>query len=527
MNLRTLQQLLQCSVARAPDQIAVIDRAHTLTYQELDTYSDQLATYLQSQGIGHNDRVGLYLDKSLAAVVAIFAILKVGAVYVPLDPTSPVKRIAFLIDNCQMKGIVTNKKKLAGIQSELSSFPICVVLVEYDNARFNVGAVAIPHILDLPRDVRAWQATGNRTYDGNDLAYILYTSGSTGQPKGVMISQRAALAFVDWAVDYVGLQPGDRLASHAPFHFDLSIFDLFATIKASATVVLVPPELAIFPRNLADWIEQQALTVWYSVPSALTRLVLQGGLERHAFTHLRQILFAGEVFPITHLRQLQHAIPHAQYHNLYGPTETNVCTAYRVGLLPDDQIAPVPIGQACTGCELLVVNEQDAPCATGEVGELLVGGATVMSGYWELPEQTARAFASSPMRPHVKFYRTGDLVIQDQTGNLHFCGRRDTQVKSRGYRIELGEIEAILHLHPAVAQAIVIGVPDDELGHRLKAIVVTHEGQPVTPHELTRFCAEHLPTYMVPHTIAFRSHLPTTATGKVDRNQLQKDDSPA
>ena len=129
MNLRTLQQLLQCSVARAPDQIAVIDRAHTLTYQELDTYSDQLATYLQSQGIGHNDRVGLYLDKSLAAVVAIFAILKVGAVYVPLDPTSPVKRIAFLIDNCQMKGIVTNKKKLAGIQSELSSFPICVVLV--------------------------------------------------------------------------------------------------------------------------------------------------------------------------------------------------------------------------------------------------------------------------------------------------------------------------------------------------------------------------------------------------------------
>lgn len=523
MNTRTLQQLLQCSVARVPDQIAVIDRARTLTYQELDTNADRWAQHLQVQGIEPGDRVGIYLDKSLEAVVAIFAILKVGAVYVPLDPTSPSKRIAFLIDNCQMKGLVTNEKKLAGIQSELSSLPICVVLVEYDNAQFNIGTVSIPHMLDLPRDVRY----GNRTYAGNDLAYILYTSGSTGQPKGVMISQRAALAFIDWAMEYTGLQPGDRVASHAPFHFDLSIFDLFATIKAGATVVLVPPEFSIFPRNLADWIAQQAITVWYSVPSVLTRLVLQGGLERHAFTHLRHILFAGEVFPITYLRQLQHAIPHAQYHNLYGPTETNVCTAYRVGLLPDDQIAPVPIGQACAGCELLVVNDRGAPCAPGEVGELLVGGATVMSGYWELPEQTARAFASSPVRPHVKFYRTGDLVVQDQTGNLHFCGRRDTQVKSRGYRIELGEIEAILHLHPAVAQAIVIGVPDDELGNLLKAIVVTHEGQTVTPPELTRFCAEHLPTYMVPHTIAFRSHLPTTATGKVDRNQLQKDGSSA
>lgn len=511
MKMRSLKQLLQCSVARVPDQIAVIDRGRTLTYQELDTYSDQLAIHLQRQGIGQGDRVGIYLDKSLAAVVAICAILKTGAAYVPLDPTSPIKRIAFLIDNCQMKGIVTEQKKFEKIRSDLLSLALSVVLVAHDFTWSNVGAVSMT------------TACESSTSAAADLAYILYTSGSTGQPKGVMISQRAALAFVDWAVDYVGLQPSDRVASHAPFHFDISIFNLFATIKAGATIVLVPPELAIFPRNLADWIEQQAITVWYSVPSVLTRLVLQGELERHAFTYLRQILFAGEVFPITHLRQWQQVIPHAQYHNLYGPTETNVCTVYQVGLLPDDQTSPVPIGRACTGCELLIVNERDEPCTPGEVGELLVGGPTLMSGYWGLAEQTERAFASPPVRPHSKLYRTGDLVVQDQTGNLHFRGRRDTQVKSRGYRIELGEIEAILHLHSTVAQAIVIGVPDHELGNLLEAIVVTHGGQTVTPHELTRFCAEHLPTYMVPHTIAFRSSLPTTATGKVDRNQLQKD----
>ncbi|MFN8492880.1 MAG: amino acid adenylation domain-containing protein [Caldilineaceae bacterium] len=510
----TLQSLLQYSAKHAPEQIAVIDRMRTMTYQELDTDSDQLAVHLQSQGIEPGDRVGIYLDKSLEAVVAIFAILKAGATYVPLDPTSPVKRIAFLIDNCQMKGIITEQKKLEKIRSELPSLPLCVVLVAHDFAGLAGGAIPVPTVHRNRLDEQ-----------DNDLAYILYTSGSTGQPKGVMISHRAALAFVDWAVGYVGLQPSDHVASHASFHFDLSIFDLFATIKAGATVVLVPPELSIFPRNLADWIAQQAITVWYSVPSVLTRLVLQGGLERYRFTRLRQILFAGEIFPITHLRQLQRLIPHAHYHNLYGPTETNVCTAYPVGLLPDNQVTPVPIGQACAGGQLLIMNEQGEPCEQGATGELWVSSATLMSGYWGLPALTAQVFASLTTQMHGKFYRTGDLVFQDQEGNLHFCGRQDTQVKSRGYRIELGEIETILHLHPVVAQAVVIPLPDDEMGNLLKAFVVTRLGETVPAGELLRFCAEHLPAYMVPRAIEFRPHLPTTATGKLDRCQMQKEGS--
>lgn len=509
----TLQSLLQYNAKHAPEQIAVIDRMRTLTYQELNTAADQLATYLQNQGIAPGDRVGIYLDKSLEAVVAIFAILKAGAAYVPLDPTSPVKRIAFLIDNCQMKGIITDPKKFDKIRAELPFLTLCVVLVDHDNTWSNIGMIS------------ASTAHKNHTDDVDSLAYILYTSGSTGQPKGVMISQQAALAFVDWAVDYVGLQPSDRVASHAPFHFDLSIFDLFATLKAGATVVLVPPELAIFPRNLADWIDRQAITVWYSVPSVLTRLVLQGGLERYQFTRLRQILFAGEIFPITHLRQLQRIIPHAHYHNLYGPTETNVCTAYPVGLLPDNQVTPVPIGQACAGCQLLIMNEQGEPCEQGATGELWVSSATLMSGYWGLPALTAQVFASLTTQTHVKFYRTGDVVFQDQEGNLHFCGRQDTQVKSRGYRIELGEIEAILHLHPVVAQAVVIPLPDGEMGNLLKAFVVTRLGETVSAGELLRFCAEHLPAYMLPSAIEFRPHLPTTATGKLDRYQIQKDGS--
>ena len=517
-----LHQLLTSSTVNHPDQIALVDKTRTLTYRELDALSTQLAQYLEGYGITQGDRVGLYLDKSLEAVAAICAILKVGAAYVPLDPASPVKRIAFLIENCQMKGLITNQAKMKGLVTELPTLPPCLVCIDQTSS---VGVAAIPPNLDLSANVRC----GNRTDDNNQsgtgeaLAYILYTSGSTGQPKGVMISQRAALSFVNWAVGYVGLQAGDRVASHAPFHFDLSIFDLFATFKAGATLVLVPPELSIFPRNLADWIARMGITVWYSVPSVLTRLVLHGGLERYSFAHLRQILFAGEVFPITHLRQLQRLLPHAHYHNLYGPTETNVCTVYGVATIPADQRSPVAIGRACAGCELFVLNDQGEPCQVGEVGTLHVGGASLMQGYWGLPAQTDAVLRPHPQAPGVKLYCTGDLVYQTDDGNYHFCGRRDAQVKSRGYRIELGEVEVILHTHPAVAEAVVVARPDAEVGALLKAIVVVRGGHSFTASDLTRFCAERLPSYMLPSTIEFRPQLPVMATGKIDRLLLQKE----
>lgn len=457
--------------------------------------------------------------------VAICAILKTGAAYVPLAPASPVKRIALLIENCQSKGLITNQKLHQALTAALPTLPPCCLLLD------NLQPYPSPPQVEAGSDLAETKITRGDTVPaptwgesewGEALAYILYTSGSTGQPKGVMISQRAALSFVNWAAEYVGLHAGDRVASHAPFHFDLSIFDLFATFKAGATLMLVPPELSIFPRNLADWIEQMGITIWYSVPSVLTRLVLHGGLERYSFTHLRQMLFAGEVFPITHLRQLQRLMPHAHYHNLYGATETNVCTAYRVATIPADQTAPVSIGRACAGCELFVLNDQGQPCQVGEVGTLYVGGASLMQGYWGLPAQTDAVLRPHPKVPGTKVYCTGDLVYQAADGNYHFCGRRDAQVKSRGYRIELGEIEVSLHTHPAVAEAVVVARPDAEMGTLLKAIVVVRGGDNVTAADLTRFCAERLPAYMLPSIIEFRPHLPVTATGKIDRLLLQK-----
>jgi amino acid adenylation domain-containing protein len=341
-----------------------------------------------------------------------------------------------------------------------------------------------------------------------------------------MISHRASLTFVSWACATFGLQATDRVSSHAPLHFDLSIFDLFATIKAGGTVVLVPEELSIFPVNLADFIEEQRIAVWYSVPSVLTRLVLHGELKRHRFSALHTVLFAGEVFPLKYLRQLTALLPHPRYFNLYGPTETNVCTYYPVSELPPEWTEPLPIGRACANTDTFAVTDQGTIASAGEVGELYVRGPTLAKGYWGLPERSKEVFVANPIRPVLweeKVYRTGDLVRVLADGNYLFLGRRDNMIKSRGFRIELGEIEAVLYRHPAIEEAAAIPVPDELAGNLIKAIIVTRPGQTPTRGDLEHFCAERLPRYMVPSMIEYAASLPKTSTGKIDRPLLIKE----
>ncbi|HEU5320068.1 MAG TPA: AMP-binding protein, partial [Methylomirabilota bacterium] len=265
------------------------------------------------------------------------------------------------------------------------------------------------------------------------------------------------------------------------------------------------------------------ITVWYSVPSALTLLLLRGQLERFPFPALRAVLFAGEVFPVKYLRALMQAVPRPAYYNLYGPTETNVCTFYRVPPLAEDRVKPIPIGRACANAEVFAVDERGQRSAPGAEGELYVRGSLVTRGYWGDPERTARVLVPNPLetRFEEKVYRTGDIVTLDDEGNYVLVGRRDHMVKSRGYRIELGEIETALYGHPQVREAVVIPVPDELVGARLHAAVVT--AAPVTAEELQRHCAAVLPAYMVPETVEFREALPQTSTGKIDRTRLARE----
>jgi len=523
-----LQQLLTNSAGRHPSNEAVVDKEATLTYRELDEFSNQLAYTLRENGVEKGDRVGIYLNKSIKSVIAIFGVLKAGASYVPMDPTAPARRSAFIIGNCGIKALVSSQQKIANLRQVLPDLSPVQCLVFTDD-----GA---PLEQETPPEVRAvsWAEVSRMPpclpppngLIENDLAYILYTSGSTGEPKGVAITHRSSLTFVDWAHECFDVRATDRLSNHAPLNFDLSIFDIFAGFKAGATVVLVPEEFSVFPMNLADFIEKQRITIWYSVPSVLTRLVLYGGLDRHQFSNLRTILFAGEVFPIKYLRDLKDLIPHAEYYNLYGPTETNVCTYYEAGDISPERVEPLPIGKACPNTQVFALTTEDEIAGPDEVGELCVRGPSLMNGYWGLPERTEESLVPDPVHPFLhgeKMYRTGDLVKQDGDGNYLFLGRRDNMIKSRGYRIELGEIETVLYGHPQVQEVAVVAIPDEQIGNAIKAVLVIRNVKEVTIRELKDFCSEYVPKYMIPGIFEFCTELPKTSTGKVDKTLLVKE----
>jgi amino acid adenylation domain-containing protein len=511
-----LHDLVAYAARNTRDAPAVVDGDRVVSYGELDGWSNAIARTLVDQGVAPGDRVAIYLDKSAEAVAAVYGILKAGAVYVPFDPTSPSARLAYIASNAEIRVACTSSKKLAALGEIAAAAPIATAIVLDDpadapSALAVVGADAVHATDPSPFAVRRIP---------EDLAYILYTSGSTGNPKGVMLSHRAALGFVDWAVDALGVNGTDRLSSHAPLHFDLSIFDLFAAAAAGAAVVLVPTSTSRFPVEVHRFIERQAITIWYSVPSVLSMLTLRGGLTVGSLPSLRVMLFAGEVFPTKHLRELMSLLPHAAFWNLYGPTETNVCTAYAVPPLDAANDDPIPIGRAIDGDEAFVVTEADRLAGPGEVGVLYIRGATVMSGYWNDPDRTDRTLAPSPFHAPLRdlAYCTGDLVRARPDGNLEFLGRRDLQIKSRGYRIELGDVEAALHAHEAVVEAAVVAVPDEMVGNRIHAFVAARAE--TSDRSLIDTCKARLPAYMVPDRLERLDALPKTSTGKIDRQAL-------
>lgn len=516
-----LQHLLRNAALARGDQPALVDRSRTFTYSELDARSNQLARLLSEQGISRGDRVGLYLEKSADAIIAFYAVLKAGAVYVPLDPQAPVSRVAYVTRNCDIRWLLTGSEKVGSWAELANQAPQIKGLIVLNGDADDRGDLAGEVALLNRSSVEAQPTAALQVPTiSTDLAYILYTSGSTGDPKGVMLSHRNALTFVDWAVEEFGVSPDDRLSNHAPLHFDLSVFDVYAAARAGATLVLVPPEISVFPIEVARFIERNGITVWYSVPSLLSRLSEKVDLDEAALPSLRTILFAGEVFPVKYLRRLMLQLPRVRFSNLYGPTETNVCTWYDVTTPPDESSEPVPVGRAIADVEVFAVKDDGKLAARGEVGELLVRGSTVTQGYWNDLERTNRSLIADPFGQAERVYRTGDLVREEGDGNFRLLGRRDAQIKSRGYRIELGDIEAALYRHPGIDECAVLAIPDEMITNRLVACAALKF--PVEQAALVRWCAEIIPRYMIPEAFEFHEALPKTSTGKIDRQQLAK-----
>lgn len=519
---RSLPQLLGGAARLRPDRIAVEDpeRGTAVTYRELDTLSDGARDALVRAGVGPGDRVGICAPKSIGTLASIFGILKAGAAYVPVDPAAPPHRNAYIFRDCAVKALVVASRLAEGLRTapEGDPFPPLEDMGALKGSGDDLILAGGPGG-DGPRRSPAAEAAAAP----EDLAYILYTSGSTGRPKGVMHTHESALSFIDWCSET--FEPGeqDRFSSHAPFHFDLSILDIYVPLKHGATLVLIGEELGKQPARLAPVIAEGRISVWYSAPSILRLLAEHGRMDRHDFSRLRLVLFAGEVFPVKHLRALKSLWAGPRYFNLYGPTETNVCTFYEVPPeIPEDRDAPFPIGRACSNDQTRVVDQQGREVRPGEEGELYVSGGSVMRGYWNLPERTAGAFSRDGSG--ISWYKTGDIVKEGSDGNYVFVGRRDRMVKRRGNRVELGEIEAGLYRHPAVAEAAVIALPDEENGVLIKAFLIWSGDRRPSLVELKRFCAESLPNPMVPDRFSFQPSLPKTSTDKIDYQRLEQID---
>jgi len=506
---RTITQLLRESTVMYPDRIAVEDheRGNGITYRELSSRAEEVRDALLRHGLRPGDRVGLLAPKSIGLVAAIFGILDAGAAYVPADPGAPPPRNAAILMDCSISYAIMSATLFESLSKVWTGEPLQVAENMGDDLLLlTVGAKREG---DRERiDVLA-----------DPVAYILYTSGSTGHPKGVVHTQSSALSFIDWCSATFAPTEQDRFSAHAPFHFDLSIFDLYVPIKHGATVVLIGAETGKQPKPLASLIAEQRLTVWYSTPSVLRVLAEYGHLDQLDCSALRFVIFAGEVFPVRHIRELKKFWAAPRYFNLYGPTETNVCTAYELPPdIPDDRTEPYPIGFPCSGDRAMVVDENDMEVERGAEGELVISGASVMREYWNLPERTSESFLVD--QSGVKWYRTGDVVRQLADGGYVYCGRRDRMVKRRGYRVELGEIESALYRHPLVAEAAVVASKDVEDEIRITAFLTLSNGSRPSVVEMKRFCMEQLPVYMIPDRFTVLTSLARTSTHKIDYQRL-------
>ncbi|WP_455430054.1 amino acid adenylation domain-containing protein [Nocardiopsis sinuspersici] len=488
----SLPELFGEQVRRCPDRVAVVSGEHQLSYAALDRWSNRLARLLRDRGVGRGSLVGLCVPRSVEMVVGLLGILKAGGAYVPLDPSYPRERLAFMVSDAGLGAVVARRSALEALPE--ADAPVMVVE-------------------DLWSELEGWPDTPPETgVGGQDLAYVMYTSGSTGQPKGVAVTHADVASL---ALDGRFAQGHERVLLHSPQAFDASTYELWVPLLSGGLTVAAPPE-TVTPALLRDSVATHGISAMW-LTAALFHLFAQE--DPGCLAGLGEVWTGGDAVQADAVARVRAACPELVVVDGYGPTETTTfATAYRME--PRAEVpAAVPIGRPLDNTQVLVLDGSLRPVPAGVVGELYIGGAGLARGYLHRPDLTAESFIANPFGRGAgdRLYRTGDLARFLPDGNIELLGRVDDQVKIRGFRVELGEIEAVLAQHPDIRNTAVL-VHTDGAAKRLVAFITSRE--PVDSEELRSFLGQRLPDYMVPGVVVPLEELPLTANGKVDRKAL-------
>jgi amino acid adenylation domain-containing protein len=507
INFVPLQYGFIDSAKSYPSHPALWSDSKTLTYKALHRLSDQFAFWLLKNNYAPKKRIALITEKSFDSIIALLGVLKAGNAYVPLNVKWPKKRLLTIIEQGDFSLVIQDKSLLLSENAfilTIEDSPWKSIFKEYNEAN-------ITNILSKLSIIKS------------DIAYIYYTSGTTGKPKGVMISHQAAQCFPLWAKKEFLINTSHRIAVMAPLSFDLSTFDLFSGLSGGACLYLIPEKLTLFPARISNFLKTNQITTLYAVPTTLSLLLLKGGLNKEHLVYFKTLLFAGEVFPIELAKKMKELLPEtAHYYNLYGPTETNVCLYFNAKNIMNLHI--LPIGKPLPGVKAFILErKKDKQNNTLIEGELCIEGLTVMSGYWKQQQQEGA-------------YRTGDHVFLNDEGIYIYKKRIDNMIKRWGYRIEIGEIEACLMKHILIEHSFIV-FPTIENKNNTASLISTLNHTPLVAlivlknkkqeissltKILVKHCQEYLPHYMIPSHIYEITTYPLNTSGKIDKHYLNE-----
>jgi long-chain acyl-CoA synthetase len=506
-----LSDFLSQTAERTPDQVALVHGPQRMTWAELLRRADRLASFLQARGLAKGDRVAVFADNGFETVIGVFAAMRAGGVFMPINPLTKQDKLAYMLNDARASCLLTHVDLAPAYEGALTTANTVRTVVVYGG-----GAGAFNHRIDWDTAEAQGEAAGppqRRTIDA-DLASIIYTSGSTGDPKGVMLTHLNMVTACTSVSQYLGLVESDRIYCALPLAFDYGLYQVLMAARVGATVVL--DRSFAFPAKSLEIMENERVTAFPGVPTMFAMLTRMQSIAEYDLSALRLISNTAAALAESQISAIRAMFPQASLFSMYGLTECK-----RVTYLPPEQldIRPSSVGRGMPNEEVWLVDEEGKRLPNGSTGELVIRGNNVMRGYWEKPEETAARLKPGPLPGEMVLY-SGDLFRTDDEGYLYFVARKDDIIKSRGEKVSPREVENVIWSLDGVAEVAVVGVPDDLLGQAIKAFVIQKDGYQLTARDVISHCRERLESFMVPKSVDFVAELPKTDTGKIRKKSL-------